>query len=148
MSAHCENVTVQKEALRTLKILATIPRNKPIISAVGGEQAVMNAMWTHSQDPRLASSALSALNNIIVEPGKPVARLSEDAMRAIVLALTRFKDDEIVQKQGCFLLKSSSYLEFNLSLMRQQGETLLGLLRRASEKFPDQCRSLCCSRPL
>ena len=142
MSAHCEDATLQKEALRTLKVLATIPRNKPIISDVGGEQAVMNALWTHSQDPRLASSAMSALNNIIVEPGKPVGRLSEDSMKAIVLALSRFKDDEIVQKQGCFLLNSSSYSEFNLNLMREQGKELLRLLSWASDKFPDQCRSL------
>ena len=103
----------------------------------------MNSLWIHIRDAQVVTAAFSALNNIAVDSeSRTVGPLNDDSMRAIVMALSRFPGDENVQKQGCFLLKSCSYLDFNLQLMRHHGgEQLTMLLHRAARMFPEHCQS-------
>jgi hypothetical protein len=140
MSAHSDSSAVQKEALRTLRCLAMISSNKPLIFSVDGTKALMNALWIHMRDPQLVSGAFSALHNIIVT-GNRAGPLSDDAMQAIIFAMRRYTMDESVQKQACFLLKSASYLSSNQKLMRQyENREIIELLKFAAEAFPNSCQ--------
>ena len=59
----------------------------------------------------------------------------------VLIGMKRFPQDEIVQKNACFLLKSCAFSTTNLALMCQYSDQLLPLLLQASDAFPEQCRS-------
>ena len=141
MLANPDHSGVQKEGLTALKNLATASCNKPLIASVQGEDAVLYALWIHIRDPQVISGAFSALNNIAVDSDtRQVADLKVELWQVILVAMKRFPNEEQVQKNACFLLKSCSYSEHNLELMCRSSDRLTPLLLRAAQTFPEQCR--------
>merc|ERR1712194_626863 len=76
--AHSQSTTVQKEGLAALKNLATMSDNKQAIEQVGGEDAVLYALWIRYKDPQVVSSAYSAINNIAVDSPTKSAKLMNE----------------------------------------------------------------------
>jgi hypothetical protein len=140
MLAHSNRTAVQKAGLTALKNLATASCNKPLITSVLGEDAVLYALWIHLRDPQVVSIAFSALQNIAIdsETGK-VGPMKEEVMQAVLIAMNSFSEDEQVQKNACFFLKSCSYSDFNLKLMTRSNKKLIPLLFHAAEAFPQTC---------
>jgi hypothetical protein len=140
MLAHSDHASVQKEGLTAVKNLATASCNKPLIASALGEDAVLYALWIHLRDPQVVSGAFSALNNIAVDSEtRQVGPMKEEVMQVVLIAMKRFSEDELVQKNACFLLKSCSYSDFNLKLMTRSSEKLIPLLFHAAEAFPQTC---------
>jgi hypothetical protein len=138
--AHNQSTAVQKEGLAALKNLATTSSNKSFIAQAGGESAVQYSMRIHYRDPQVISSALSALNNIAVDSeNRTVAPMKVEILNIIIVVMKRFPRDEQVQGNACFYLKSCSYLQANLQMMRLHGRHLVPLLMASAQNFPQQC---------
>jgi len=139
--AHNDSTEVQRKGLIALKNLATAPTNKPMINEMGGETSVIYALWIHYRHPELVSIGLSALNNISADPlTRTVAKIKDQVLVIVVAAMKSFPMDDRVQKNACFYLKTCSYLQENVLIMRKKSEDLLPLLLQAGENFPHHCR--------
>ena len=141
MMVHGQSKSVCEVALSAIRRLAMSPSNKLLIRQNGGIDVIIENLRSLMSDSEIVSSLFSALNNIVVESeSRSVAEVGVEVILLLGDSMSRFPDDEQVQKNACFLLKSCSFRPWNLRIMYQQQSTLVPLLTRAGEVFPEQCR--------
>jgi len=126
--------------LTALKNLATTSKNKQIISACGGEEAIVYSMRFHTGSEEILSSSFAALNNIAVDiKNKTVAPAPIEVFDILIAAMVKYRFSESVQTNACFLLKSYTFSDNNLLVMKSRTEDLMGVLTVAAETWSDQC---------
>lgn len=140
LMAHLDSFRIQKEGLTALKNLATTSKNKQMVSACGGEEAIVYSMRFHNESEEILSSAFAALNNIAVDiKNKTVASAPIEVFDILILAMSKYGFSESIQTNACFLLKSYTFSDTNLSIMKTRTEDLMKVLSTAAETFPHQC---------
>jgi hypothetical protein len=140
LMTHNESPAVLVAGLMALKTLSACSKNNHLIAEASAENAIMYCLLLHSGDSQVVSTAFAALNNIAVDfKTRSVAAVNEEVISMVVDSMKRFRHDELVQKNACFLLKSCSYRSSNLQLILQRGDDLIPLLLAAADEFPRQC---------
>jgi len=140
LMAHLDSVKVQKEGLTALKNLATTSKNKQTIREYGGEEAIVYSMRFHNESEEILSSAFAALNNIAVDIRcKTVAPAPNEVFDILIAAMVKYRFSESVQTNACFLLKSYTFSDENLAVMKARTEDFMSLLTTAAGTFPQQC---------
>jgi hypothetical protein len=146
MMVHGESPAVCSVALASIRRLSMVPANKALIAQNGGIDAILEYVGPQMGNPEIVSCVFTALNNVAAEPEtRSVAEVGDGVILLLNDSMSRFPNDEQVQKNACFLIKSFSYRPSNLHLMHRHSRTLIPLLTRAAEVFPEHCRVIATS---
>mmetsp|Transcript_26715 Transcript_26715/g.40385 ORF Transcript_26715/g.40385 Transcript_26715/m.40385 type:complete len:113 (+) Transcript_26715:1636-1974(+) len=97
-------------------------------------------MRFHNESEEILSSAFAALNNIAVDIRcKTVAPAPNEVFDILIAAMVKYRFSESVQTNACFLLKSYTFSDENLAVMKARTEDFMSLLTTAAGTFPQQC---------
>jgi hypothetical protein len=136
---HPRSVELLKEGMSTLKDLAAEPWCRELLSRKDAEAAIVSILQHNSFNPDVLACAFAALNNIVVDATtRSVAPMKETVLHACIKALDTFPADTAIGKNACLLLKSYSYDQDSLALMRAFSDTLVPLLYDMSESCPPE----------
>jgi len=140
MLAHIGSTAIQKEALTALKHVARVSANKEALERNHATDAIRLTIYANLGEPLVISAALSALNDIAVDTTTcEVNPVADETMSCVLRAMQIHSPELEVQKIACWLLRSYTFNERNLALMRFSREELLRLLIAASTAFPEEC---------
>jgi hypothetical protein len=137
---HITSTAVVKEALTAIKHVSRISANKDALQQSKATDAIRLAIYSNLAESQVLSAALSALNDIAVDTStREVTSVSDETMNSVLAATRTHPSDNEVQKIACWLLRSYTFNERNLALMRASRDELFQLLVSASSLFPEQC---------
>ena len=141
MMANIDSEKVQKQACGCLCVLSSNSRNKTLIREAGGVDAIIYAMWAHYDSEILLIEACKALSSLAVNVQTNEVMLATDGeVNAIISAMRRFPDSAKLQENSCIVLRNFMLSQENADLIGNSASELIGLLQRASARFPDKCR--------
>jgi hypothetical protein len=111
MRAANEHPEMQAKACETLKYLASIKSNQPLIVVMGGVTAVLTAMSQYPNHVKIQTFAMGALKHLCGYEGTGDEIISEDGVDVILAAMQRHKDHAALQKHACAILESVDWTE-------------------------------------
>ena len=138
---HGHSPAVCSVALSAISRLSMTVTNNAQFEQNGGTSALLQYVEPQMGNPEIVSSLFMALNNIIVESpeSRSVAAVDEAMIQVLDASMRRFPREEKVQKTACKLLSSCSYRPSNLEVMRLFSQSIVPLLTRAADVFPESC---------
>ena len=140
MLAHIGSNAIQNEALTALKHISRVSSNKEALRGNEAEIVIRLTMYAHLDKPQVISTAMSALNDLAVDTeSRNVETVADETVNCILQAMKIHASDVEVQKIACWLLRSFTFNNRNLTLMRASQGELHRLLLAASFSFPEEC---------
>jgi hypothetical protein len=141
MLVHPVSTELVLEGMATIKDLAAKESFRDHFSQEDAELAVVSALPLHSRNPEVLSLAFATLNNIAVDArSHSVAQMNVDVFHFLLSALTEFPNDYRVTRNACLLLKSYTYDEGNLDMMRTYHNAVVPSLHTMSQSSNNEIR--------
>ena len=118
-------------------------RNKDILRAYGGEDAIVVSMRGNLTSKEIVAAALAALNNVAVDSTtRVVTEVPMGGLDCILVAMETHIRSKEVQTNRCFLFKSYSFSNVvSLDVMRSKAAHIVERLAGAATAFPDTCEA-------
>lgn len=140
MRQHSQNATVQEKACGCISNLVITEENRAAIASAGGFDTIVVAMKTHIKNEKVQGKALRALRNVAVDSTYRVPIRCAGGLVMITRLMRIYPRNARIQEQSCDTLRFLTYDENSNvdSLLKLDGRTLL---KKAADKFPNQCRS-------
>jgi len=137
MWVHSDNDGVQEWCCRALWTLSVDAQNRLVMMEVGCISAVVNAMQAHTNVATVQEKGCGVLSNLAATDDEiRIKIVEEEGLDAIIMAMVIHADNRAVQDRACSVLKR---LAIGPNIRAMQAVNVVGLVRQASEKFPEKC---------
>lgn len=136
-------LNVVQAALGLIQTLSIEEDCKTQLKRLGVKDAILEVMNIYNKDPQVQESGCHILANLVFSRDgnekQKVHPIGLDEIDRVASAIDLHPNNKKILISACAALKNFAFLDSNVELMRHSSYDVLGLLKRATERYPEDC---------